>query len=121
MKQEIEAKLDEINEKHFYGLVPQNVELSLWDYCVIRKGRANKKSPSSLDLQNYIQVAIVREEKITDETLIKIIQAILSIPGIRLADESIDFDYEHKGNSDMVCEVAIVTFTRTIKNVIRED
>lgn len=116
MKEKIEEQLNKINEKNYYGLVPENEEIDIWNYCVIGKGPAKKKSDSSMDLQAYIYVDIIREEEVTDDVLKKIIKTVLSIPGIRVADRNIEYDYIHKGNTDLVCEAVRIYFTRTIKD-----
>ena len=108
----------EIDENIHYGLVPEGVELDEWNYFVFGQKKIRKKGTTSLDLQGYWYVTIVRENFIPDDLLFKVINKIHEIYGLRLTDDEFEYEYVTKGNTDIVVEILELRFTRTKKECV---
>ena len=59
------------------------------------------------------RVAVVREDYIPDGLAEKIIDAMEKIPGMKFADNLTgEYAYERKGNTNIVCEMLVLEFSR---------
>lgn len=116
MRNEIRDKLREIDKHIYYGIVPDNVELAEYNYFVFGQEKIRKKNPaSSMDLQGYWYVAIVRENFIPDSLVFEVINKVTEISGLRLADSDFEYNYITKGNTNNVVEILELKFTKTKK------
>lgn len=115
MINDIKEKLMEIDSNLHYGLVPENVELTEWNYLVLGQKRIKRKLPTSLDFQGYWFVTIVRENFIPDELLFNVIKKVEEIPGLRLSGDEFEYEYTTKGNTNIVVEVLELHFSKTKK------
>lgn len=97
----------------YYGRVPQNEEIPVWNYFVFNRSRTAKAG--GVNYKQYVQVHIICEDVLPEGEEIKIIKKIEEIPGVKLADDDIVYDYTLKNNTDMVVEMATITFVKTIK------
>lgn len=115
MHNEIKEKLEQIDYNIFYGLVPKGCEIEEWNYLVFGKKKLRKSGTSGIDLTDYYSVTIVRENYIPDDLVFKIIQAMRSIPGMRLSDDECNYEYTTKGNTNLVVEILSIYFTKAKK------
>lgn len=108
--------LDESNV--FYGEAPlEDVQkLTVWNYVVFGQTKIRKKNSNSTDLQGYWFVTLVCEDYIPDATVLEIIKKIEDC-GARLSDGDMNYEYLNKPNTNAVCEVLELEFTRTKKGV----
>lgn len=113
--------LDKIREvlgtfgKTFYGTATP-ADKDPWDYYVFRRAVMKKSGSGGTDFRRHYHVAIVKENYIPEGHEFEVISAIRSaIPRLRLADVDITYSYTTKGATDLVVEVALITFSETIK------
>ena len=115
MRNQIKEKLMQIDNKVYYGMLPPSKAEEDWNFLVMAQKSIRKKRPESTDLQGYWSVAIFRETFIPDELVFDVIEAMESIPGLRLADSECEYEYLQKGNTDIVIEALELRFTKTKK------
>lgn len=130
MRDKIEEKLEEwdkeflnidITDKSpenlriFYGIKPSNIYLDDWNYLVFGQEHITKSGTNRQDLSTNIYVDIIRENYISDETIFSLIQKIEELNGVKLSSGSHPIDYILKGNTDVVCELMRLTFTKPFK------
>lgn len=85
-----------------------------WNYYVFRRSIL-KKAGSGADFVRRYTVAIVKENYIPEGHEIEVINAIRAATKMRLADVDITYSYAFKGATDLVVEVALITFAEPIK------
>ncbi len=89
--------------------------LQYWNYFVFnRKTTTKSSSTNRVDLQTLYEVHIIHEDAIPDgyiQTVIDALQAE-SDPGtkLKLTSDDISYDYTFKASTNMVVEVATLTF-----------
>lgn len=113
MLKEIRDVLEKEGLPVYYGRVPQNEEIPVWDYFVFNRSRTSKSG--GVNYKQYVQIHVVCEDFVPEGKEIEIIKKVEEIPGIKLADEDIAYDYVLKGNTDMVVEMATITFVKNVK------
>lgn len=113
------SRLDKIREAlkeygtTYYGNGTPDIS-DPWDYYVFR--RANlKKAGSGTDFVRHYVVAIVKENYIPENHEFEIINAIKEKTGLRLAETDITYSYVYKGATNLVVEIAMITFAEPIK------
>ena len=99
------SKLDGILEQ-IQSVLEQTFELPVW------YGRTFK---SKLDYNYYYQVHIIMENYIPEGFEQKVIKAIQDNTRLKLTDQSMQFNYITKNNTDMVVEMLTLEFTRAFK------
>lgn len=111
---EIKSKLQELDEHVFFGMVDNSMREMIWDYIVFERTRfshnANKTSRSY-----YFTVRIIREDFIPEGFENAVIDKMLEISGMRLADVDPTFDYVPKPNTNVVVEMLSIDFVRPVK------
>lgn len=127
MRDKIAEKLEEWQNKRsdiskedrriFYGQKPSDVVIDDWNYIVFGVEDIEKSGSNSMDLSGYYFVDIIRENFIDDDTIFSLIEAIEEIPGLKLCRGSNPVDYVNKGNTDIVCELMRLRFTRPMKRI----
>lgn len=115
MRNKITEKLLELEPKVYYGMIPDNEEIEQWNYFVFGQEKISKGGTSLTDLQGYWYVTIVREDFIPDETVLDVIDKMLSINGLRLADGDYEYNYVQKGSTNIIVEMLQLKFTKTKK------
>lgn len=87
-----------------------------WDYYVFRRQALKKSGSGGTDFRRHYVVAIVKENYIPEGHEFEVIKAIRdAVPRLRLADMDITYSYTYKGATDLVVEVAMITFSEPIK------
>ena len=69
--------------------------------------KIKKSGTSSIDLNGYWYVTIVRENFIPDDTLFEVIEKLEEIPGLRLADGEFNYDYVFKNEQKFIKQVKL--------------
>ena len=116
MLETIESALKEILERVYYGSAEEISNSSLWNYIVFFRER-RARNQNNTGVTDYFTVAIVHENWVPDETLEAVIAKLEAIPGIRLANTDVDFNYTRKPGTNAVIEIATLTFSRARKRV----
>lgn len=116
MLQRIEAALKEVQEPVFYGSADDVGNAALWQYIVFFRDRTTR-SANNTSFTDYYTVGIVHENWVPNETIQAVIDKLEEIPGIRLANSDITFDYTRKPSTNAVIEVASLTFSCPRKRV----
>ncbi len=97
----------------YYGnATPANTDP--WDYYVFRRSNL-KKASNGVDFVRHYAVAIVKENYIPEGHEFEIIDAIRKATKMRLANVDITYSYVYKGQTDLVVEVALITFAEPLK------
>jgi hypothetical protein len=115
LRNKIKEKLIEIDDKIYYGIVPENVKNSDWNYFVFGQEKLKKSGSSLNDLNGYWYVTIVREDFIPDNLVFEVINKLTEISGLRLADGEFNYTYTFKGNTNIVVEILELQFTKMKK------
>lgn len=97
-----------------YGLI--NSELKNFNLLVFRRAKTECSGKRGEPGQDYFKVHIIRENYIPEGAVQKVIDVLEapSADGIKfkLTGDPVTYDYSSKGSSDVVIEMATVTFTR---------
>ena len=116
MLQAIETALKEVQEPVFYGSADDVGNAALWNYIVFfRERRARNQNNTAVT--DYFTVGIVHENWVPDEMIEAVIEKLDAIPGIRIANTDVSFDYTRKPGTNAVIEIATLTFSRARKQV----
>jgi hypothetical protein len=89
--------------------------LQNWNYFVFNRRKTTKAgSTNRVDLQTLYEVHIIHEDAIPDGYVLKVIDALQeqAEPGTKLkvTSDDIEYDYTFKGSTNMVVEIATITF-----------
>lgn len=114
---ESQSDIDRKEKRIFYGMKPSGVDLPDWNFIVFGMEDIIKTGTNKQDLNRYVFVDIVRESFIDDETIFTIIDFMEEIPGLKLCAGSNPVDYVNKGNTNIICELLRLRFTRPMKRV----
>lgn len=89
-------------------------EYECWNYFVFNRIKRTKNNKSRMDRQTFYEVHIVHEDFIPEGYIDRVIEALEaeSDPGTKLrqTDDDVVFNYTRKGKTDLVVEIATVTF-----------
>ena len=98
----------------WYGACREK-NLNLWNYFVFNRRVTTKNNQGTkVDLQTEYQIHIIHEDYIPEgyvNTVIDALQAKAdSGTKLKLTNDEITYDYTFKGNTNMVVEIATITF-----------
>ena len=110
---EIREKLETIDRNVFYAKA-DNQTLEVWDYIVFARENI-RRTDTRNGMSEYIRVVIVREDFVPRATIVDCIKVMQEIPGVRLAQEQIEFDYIDKPGTGDTLEMAFIPFVRPWK------
>lgn len=116
MLQTIESTLREVQEPVFYGSADDVGNAALWNYIVFFRDR-RARNQNNTGYTDYFTVAIVHENWVPDEMIEAIIEKLEALPGFRLANTDVAFDYTRKPGTNAVIELATLAFSRARKRV----
>lgn len=133
MLNELKAILESIdditevkNEGIFYGVCTRK-DLDEWNYIVFNRRDTTKSGKSyAIGFSEYYEVHIVHEDYIPEGYVYDVIREVEDQSGqkgckLRQTDDKIEYSYMQKPNTDIVMEIATITFVHAIKeSVIRE-
>ena len=101
-------------EEADYGLI--NSELKNFNLLVFRRAKTGCSGKRGEPGQDYFKVHIIKENYIPEGAVQEVIDVLEapSADGIKfkLTGDPVTYDYSSKGSSDVVIEMATVTFTR---------
>ena len=113
MLREIEGALEEYGLPIFYGLVTEDDDLPVWNYFV--HNRKELRKTNKLDFAQYYEVHLVHEEYVPEEMVLDVIKKVETLPGVRLADIPVTYNYASKGSTGLAVEIATITFASPFK------
>lgn len=116
MLEQIESKLQEIMNPVYYGSAREDENIALWNYFVFWRDSI-KRSANNTSYTDYYSVAIVHENWVPNELIYETISNMESIPGMRLANSEVGFNYSRKPSTNAVIEIATLTFCCPRKRV----
>jgi hypothetical protein len=111
---EIKEKLQEIDPRVFYGMVDNSVRETVWDYIVFNR-KLLKPGKNRTGYSYYFSVNIVREDYIPEGLETTVIDKMLEITGMRLAENDMEYYYTEKPNTNAVVEMISIDFVRPVK------
>lgn len=111
---DIKTKLEEIDPRVYYGMVDDEVKTTVWDYIVFNRVRF-KAATNKTGYSYYYDIHIVRENFVPEDLEIEVINKVLEIPGMRLADSDCSYNYVMKPNTNVVVEMLSMSFVRAKK------
>ncbi len=113
MLNKIRAALETFDLPAHYGKVPKKADD--WNYFVFNRARLKKSGTNGRDFNYYYRIGIIMENYIPEGFEIEVIKKITEATGMRLADGDILFEYVFKDNTELVCEMAVIYFTKAVK------
>ncbi len=97
----------------WYGACREK-NLDKWNYFVFNRSKRTKNNTSRCDFQTFYQVHIIHENYIPEGYIDKVIEALQTedMDGTKLKAtvDDIVYNYTFKGNTNMVVEIATITF-----------
>lgn len=111
---DIQDKLEELDNNVFYGVVDPRMKEALWNYIVFNRTRL-KSSANKTGYSDHFDVHIIRENFIPEGFDTEVIAKILEIDGVRLASEDGIYNYVQKNNTNIVVEMLTLSFVRARK------
>lgn len=112
--EDIKAKLEEIDENVFYGMVDDSVKDTVWNYIVFNRVNI-KRSANKTSASDYFDVHIIRENFIPDGIDNEVIDRMCALAGVKLSGEDAAFNYVFKPNTNIVVEMLSLHFVRARK------
>lgn len=109
----VKRALGAVDPHVYYGLVHPNKD-EIWDYTVFFRLPTQPSQHKNV-FTDHLRVAVVREEFVPEATVLQCCRALVALPGVQVADDSISYDYVCKPDTDAVVEVAVIPFSRTRK------
>ena len=110
----LKTSLDQFGLPVYYGRSFASAKED-WNYIIFNRHYINKTGKNSQDFNYYYQVHIIMENYITEGFEIGLIQAVEEETGLKLVDNSMEFNYATKNNSDTVIEMLTMVFTKPMK------
>lgn len=101
-----------------YGAVTAG-ESDIKNYIVFNRRVTSRSGTSKTDFNKYYEVHLVHEDFIPEDCEFTLINKILEIPGLKLANDDIEYDYAIKSKTKTVVEIATITFTQALKGVVK--
>ena len=111
---DIQDKLEEIDSNVFYGAVDRKMKELEWNYIVFNRGTL-RSTKNKTGYSDYFDVHIVREEYIPEGLDEQVIDKMLEIDGMRLADVDGTYDHIYKDKTNNVVEMLSLRFVRARK------
>lgn len=113
--EDIKTALEKVDPRVYYGAAGTLEDGDIWDYIVFSRKTLNVTGGQTGVADGY-QVAIVRENFIPEETVDAVIEAMRTVPGMRLAGNEFSYYYETKPKTSTVLEMLIIDFKKARKN-----
>lgn len=104
----IKDKLQTLSPHVYYGTAEQ---LKEWNYIVFLRDHISGLE-DKLKMSVYYRVGVVSEGYIEPGTALRVLEAMTSIPGMKIASEQVSFSYIKKPNTNTVVEVMELMFVK---------
>lgn len=111
MLKTIREALLAIDPNVYFGGVTNVDTADKWDYIVFSRGGMRRNARGNTAYSTTINVVVVREEYVPEETIYQVIEAMETIPNVRLNENAVEFEYDRKGNTKTVMEMAVISFS----------
>ena len=95
----------------YFGGVTNTDKINKWDYIVFSRGDMKRNVRGNTAYSTTINVVVVREEYVPEETIYRVIEVMEGIPNVRLNENAVEFEYDRKGNTKTVMEMAVISFS----------
>ena len=114
MLKTIKDALESLGKPVFYGRAAKMELADTWDYIVFWRNTLNPSEKKTGVVESFT-VALVEEEYVADDDISAVITSMKAIPGVRLANENMPFEYTTKPSTDTVLELVTLNFVRPKK------
>lgn len=114
--EDIQQKLLGIDSKVFYGKVDEKEIENDWNYIVFMRKKLSFDAQKNSFSDKFI-VAVIRENFIPDGLENDVIEAMRTIPGVKLSSADGEYNYVQKPNTNTVVEILTLEFVRARKRV----
>lgn len=114
--EDIQQKLEQIDSKVFYGKVDEKAISEDWNYIVFMRKRLSFDAQKNSFSDRFV-IAVIRENFIPDGLENDIIEAMRTIPGVKLSSTDGEYNYVQKPNTNTVIEILTLEFVRARKRV----
>lgn len=111
---DIEAKLQEIDPRVYYGMVDNRVAETAWNYIVFNRTGV-KYSTNKTAASDAFDVHIIRENYVPDGVDTEVVTKLCELPGVRVSGDCV-FNYTQKPNTNIVVEMLTISFVRARKS-----
>lgn len=98
-----------------YGRVTNQEAPEIWNYIVYNRKDTKKTGSSNCDYTEYFEIHLVHEDFVPENAVYELIQTLTQIKGLKQSNDDIAYDYAIKNGSNVVVEMATVTFCRAVK------
>lgn len=115
--EDIQKKLEEIDNNVFYGMADEQRIADEWNYIVFMR-KALSISDTKQGYSDRFTVAIIRENFIPEGLEIQVVDKLLEISGMRLASPDCPYSYIKKPNTNAVVELLTIEFVKARKRVV---
>jgi hypothetical protein len=112
--EEIQQKLEKIDSKVFYGKVDEKEVGNEWNYIVFMRKKLSFDTQKNSFTDRFV-VAVIRENFIPEGLENDIIDAMRTIPGVKVSGTDGDYNYVQKPNTNTVVEILTLEFVRARK------
>lgn len=116
--EDIQSKLKEIDSNVFYGMADEEKITAEWNYIVFMR-KALSINDMKQGYSDRFTVAIIRENFIPEGLEIQVIDKMLEITGMRVANPDCPYSYIKKPNTNVVVELLTIEFVRARKRVAK--
>ena len=110
----ISEALSSVDERVYYGMASKLPKGAPWNYTVFSREPSNRNA-NKTGFTDVYSVAVVREEYVPEDVLPAVIEAMETIPGMKLADSTVDYDYMTKPGTTDIAEMMVVRFSKARK------
>lgn len=115
--EDIQKKLEEIDNNVFYGMADEEKITSDWNYTVFMRKNLSIGDQKQGYSDRYT-VAVIRENFIPEELVTQVIDKMLEIQGMRIASPDCPYSYIKKPNTNVVVEILTMEFVKARKRVV---
>ena len=112
--EDIQQKLEEIDSKVFYGKVDEKEIGNEWNYTVFMRKKLSFDAQKNSFSDRFV-VAVIRENFIPDGLENDVIEAMRTIPGMKVSSTDGEYNYVQKPNTNTVVEILTLEFVRARK------
>lgn len=106
---EIQERLEQIDENVFYGAVDNRMKETLWNYIVFNRVKLSPNQNKTGYTAEYA-VHIIRENFIPEGFEEEVIEALKTIKGVRVDSDGGSYDYVTKPSTNTVVEMFSINF-----------
>ena len=110
----INAALANVDNRVFYGTAAKLPKSQPWNYTVFSREPASRNA-NKTSITHVYAVSVVRENYVPESMMAEVINAMESIPGMRMSDDDIEFAYQVKPGTSDTCEMMTIKFCKGVK------